>query len=53
MKMFIDILDHYIDHILDSDNSSLIVRVYGLFKIKASFFESVNIILMENLNYNR
>ncbi len=53
MKKFIKIIDHYVNHILDSNNTSLIVRVYGLFKIKAASFQSANIILMENLNYDR
>lgn len=42
------ILDSYIHHIVTSDNKSLLVRIYGLFKIESSYFSNLNFILMEN-----
>ena len=43
-----EILDDYIDHLTDTDNFSLLARIYGLFVIESSFFKSINIILMQN-----
>lgn len=45
-------LDSYIDHIVHSDNKSLLVRIYGLFTIQSSYFSNLDVILMENINNN-
>ena len=44
-------LDQYIDHIVKSDNKSLLVRIYGLFSIQSSYFSNMDLILMENINF--
>lgn len=46
----IRILDSYIRHIVSSENKSLLVRIYGLFKIQSSYFANLNFILMENVS---
>jgi hypothetical protein len=45
-------LDAYIDHIVHSDNRSLLVRIYGLFTIESSYFSNLDVILMENITNN-
>ena len=47
-----EMLDSYIDHIVHSNNRSLLVRIYGLFTIRSSYFSNLNLILMENINHN-
>ena len=48
-KQVIDeILDEYICHLSDTQNKSLLARIYGLFLIESSFFKNVYIILMQN-----
>ena len=44
-------LDKYIDHIVKSDNKSLLVRIYGLFCIQSSYFSDMDFILMENIEF--
>lgn len=51
-KALLDMLDSYIDHIVHSDNKSLLVRIYGLFTIQSSYFSNLDVILMENINNN-
>lgn len=45
-------LDDYIDHIVQSDNNSLLVRIYGLYTIESNYFSSLDLILMENISRN-
>jgi 1-phosphatidylinositol-4-phosphate 5-kinase len=49
---FLRMLDQYIDHIVHSDNKSLLVRVYGLYTIQSSYYSNLDVILMENLARN-
>lgn len=51
-KALLEMLDSYIDHIVNSDNRSLLVRIYGLFTIESSYFSNLDVILMENINNN-
>ena len=46
--VLIGMLDKYIDHIKKTRNRSLIARIYGLFTIKTNYFESVDILIMQN-----
>ena len=48
----LNILDSYIDHIVSSENKSLLVRIYGLFTIQSDYFSNLDVILMENTNQN-
>lgn len=50
-ETLLGMLDQYIDHIVKSDNKSLLVRIYGLFSIQSSYFSNMDLILMENINY--
>ena len=43
-------LDSYINHIVKSENKSLLVRIYGLFTIQSSYFSNLDLILMENID---
>ena len=42
-------LDAYIDHIVHSDNKSMLVRIYGLYTIQSEYFAPLDLILMENI----
>lgn len=50
-ETLLGMLDQYIDHIVKSDNKSLLVRIYGLFSIQSSYFSNMDLILMENINF--
>jgi len=45
---FLRIIDQYIEHIINSDNMSLLTRIYGLYTIKSEYFSNLDVILMEN-----
>lgn len=38
-RVLIGMLDKYIQHMKNTDNKSLIARIYGLFTIKTNYFE--------------
>lgn len=42
-KMFLDYCNH-----MSSNNKSILVRIYGIFKVKMEDIVPVNLILMEN-----
>lgn len=46
------ILDSYIDHIVSTDNKSLLCRIYGVYTIQSSYFSNLHVILMENISKN-
>jgi 1-phosphatidylinositol-4-phosphate 5-kinase len=39
-------LKNYVDHIKNTKNNSLIARIYGLYTIKCSLYEPLDIIVM-------
>ena len=41
-------LDSFIDHIVSTNNKSLIGRIYGVFTIKTNIFAPIDIIIMQN-----
>jgi len=47
-KVFIKMLDEYILHIKNSNNNSLIARIYGIFTVKTNYFADVDIMIMQN-----
>ena len=51
-KALLGILDRYIDHIVNSKNQSLLVRIYGLYTIQPAYFANMDIILMQNVDYH-
>ena len=46
-------LDSFIKHIKDSNNQSLITRIYGAFTIKTNIFSPVDIVIMQNITYKK
>lgn len=42
-------LDSYIDHIVQSENRSMLVRIYGLYTIQSEYFAPLDLIVMENI----
>ena len=41
-------LDDYIRHIEETENKSLLARIYGVFTIKSNYFDSLDIMIMQN-----
>lgn len=40
------ILDDYLDHLIDTENRSLLARIYGIFTLKTKLFEPVDFMIM-------
>ena len=47
-NIFLGMLDDYIEHIKSSDNMSLIARIYGVFTVSSNYFDSLDIMIMQN-----
>ena len=47
-EILLNILPDYVNHIKNSNNKSLLVRIYGLYTLKSSLFGPIEIILMQN-----
>ena len=47
-ELLLSMLDDYIDHIRDSDNQSLLARIYGIFSVKTDYFSSIDVLIMQN-----
>ena len=45
-KNLLCMLDDYIDHIKQTDNKSLLARIYGVFSIKTNYFAPLDVIVM-------
>ena len=45
-EILLGILKSYVDHIKKSKNKSLIARIYGLYTIKCSLFEDLDVMIM-------
>ena len=41
-------LDDYIDHLKETDNKSLLARIYGIFRVKTPYFAKLEVIVMQN-----
>ena len=44
----INMLDSYISHIKNSNNKSLLARIYGIFTIKTPLINSIDLIILQN-----
>jgi hypothetical protein len=42
----INMLDSYISHIKNSNNKSLLARIYGIFTIKTPLINSIDLIIL-------
>ncbi len=47
-NIFINMLDSYLEHIIDTKNNSILARIYGIFTIKTDYFDDLDVIIMEN-----
>ena len=45
-KIMLSILDAYLEHLILTNNGSLLARIYGLFTIKTEQFVPVHIMVM-------
>ena len=44
--ILLDILKDYVNHIQSTNNKSLLARIYGLYTIKSSLFEPLDVMVM-------
>lgn len=44
----IRLLDAYIEHLRETENQSLLCRIYGMYCLKTKYFAPVTLILMQN-----
>ena len=53
--VLVNMLDDLIKHITDSQNSSLLARIYGIFTIKTKDLQPIDLIIMQNTSmiYNK
>ena len=42
------ILPEYLDHIISTQNTSMLARIYGLFTIKTNYFAPLEVMVMQN-----
>ena len=47
-EAMISMLDKYIDHIKETNNRSLLARIYGIFTIKTPLINSIDLIILQN-----
>ena len=47
-NVLLNILDDLIKHFEETENKSLLARIYGMFTIKTDVFHQVDILIMEN-----
>lgn len=47
-EILLNMLDDYIDHIIKTDNQSLLARIYGVFTFKTNYFAPLDVIVMQN-----
>lgn len=47
-NILVGMLDDFIEHIIQTDNKSLLMRIYGLFTIKTNRFAPIDVIVMQN-----
>lgn len=48
-KVLLNMLDDLIQHYKNTNNKSLLTRIYGVFTIKTNVFKSVDVIVMQNI----
>jgi hypothetical protein len=41
-------LDEYVEHLIDTDNRSLLARIYGVFTVKNNYYSDLDIMIMQN-----
>ena len=47
-KLFLEMLDDYVEHLINTDNQSLLTRIYGVFTLKNNYYSDLDIIIMQN-----
>ena len=44
------ILEDYVNHIKGMNNQSMLARIYGIFKVKTSFYATIDVLIMQNIS---
>jgi 1-phosphatidylinositol-4-phosphate 5-kinase len=47
-ELLVSMLDEMVDHIVNSDNESLIARIYGVFTLTTNMYDPLDFIIMQN-----
>ena len=45
-NVLLNMLDSYMEHINVTDSRSMLARIYGIFKVKTSFYATIDVIIM-------
>ena len=48
LEVMLNILDSYIEHLKNTNNKSLLARIYGIFTIKTNLFAPMKVLIMQN-----
>ena len=48
LHKFESMIEKYLQHILNTENQSIIARIYGIFKIKTNYFDDLYVMIMQN-----
>ena len=48
-NVLLNMLDSYMEHINVTDSRSMLARIYGIFKVKTSFYATIDVIIMQNV----
>lgn len=49
-NVLLNILDSYMEHISNTDGRSMLARIYGIFKVKTSFYATIDVLIMQNIS---
>ena len=47
-NIFLGMLDDYLCHLECTDHKSLLARIYGVFTVTSNYFDSLDIMIMQN-----
>ena len=47
-SMLLELVDDYVKHVEDTQNQSLLARVYGVYTIKSKLLDKVDVMVMQN-----
>ena len=48
-NVLLNILDSYMTHLTTTQGRSMLARIYGIFKVKTSFYATIDVLIMQNI----